>query len=323
MPSRRYEALLLLHLTVFIWGWTGILGKLIDQSSLQLVLMRSIIALAGLGAWAVYARRTLFAEPREILQYLLTSVLITGHWLTFYGAIKISTASIAVACLSTSTVFTALMEPFWYKRRIRTYEVVLGLVVIAALLLIFGLETKHRLGIVVATVSALLSAWFNVVNGVLVKRGDALRIGFYELLGVMLALYACIGLAAWLPADLLHSTPALTFLAGESLPPVLWSLPADQVVYHLLLGLVCTSFAFVAGIAVMRQLSPFTVMLTVNLEPVYTIVIALLIWGSEERLTTGSYIGFALILACLFLNGWWQRRKTALETTEPDPLAQG
>ena len=97
-------------------------------------------------------------------------------------------------------------------------------------------------------------------------------------------------------------------LVTNDLPPPLWELPTTDIIYQLLLGLVCTSFAFVAGIVVMRQLSPFTVMLTVNLEPVYTIIVALVIWGSEERMRAGSYIGIALILACLVVNGWLQRR---------------
>jgi drug/metabolite transporter (DMT)-like permease len=299
MHARR-NALVLLHITVFIWGWTGILGKLIDQEALPLVYVRTWIAAAGLVVAALVIRRSLDPRTPELKQYLLTSVLIAAHWYTFYHAIKISTAGIAAACLATSTVFTALLEPFWFKRRIRTYEIVLGVVVIAALLMIFGLETKHRIG----TLSALFSAWFNVVNGVLVQRDHAIRIGFYEMVGAAMVV-------------------GVVLLFTESLPPPLWHMPATDILWHLLLGLVCTSFAFVAGIAVMRQLSPFTVVLAVNLEPVYTIIIALLIWGSEERLDTGSYIGIALILLCLFGNAWWHKRRSKAEAIAPDPLAQG
>ncbi len=303
MPTAHRNALVLLHVTVFIWGFTGILGKLIQQPTLHLVYTRTVIGVLGLAAVALVTRRSLSPRTPGLVTYPLVGLIILGHWIPFYGAIKLSTASIAAACLSTSTVFTALMEPFWFKRRIRTSEVVLGIVVVAALLLIFGLEVQHRLGIAVATVSALLSAWFNVVNGVLIKRDNALRIGFYEMVSVVAAL-------------------ALYGLVTGDLAPPLWQLPASDIIYQLLLGLVCTTFAFVAGIAVMRQLSPFTVMLTVNLEPVYTILFALLIWGAEEKLTVGSYLGFALILGCLFVNGWLQRGKRASEVTEPDPLAQ-
>jgi len=300
----RTQALWLLHLTVFLWGFTGIFGKLIQQGTLHLVYTRTIIAALGLVAAAMLMRRSLSWRTPKLGIYLLTGLIITGHWITFYGAIKISTASIAAACLSTSTVFTALLEPIWFKRKVRAYEVVLGLIVIAALLLVFGLETDKRLGILVGVLSALLSAWFNIINAVLVHKDDPVRISFYEIASVALVLG--IGLA----------------VVGD-LPPPLWELPTSDVVYHLLLGLVCTSLPFVTGILVMRKLSAFTVMLTVNLEPVYTILIALLIWGEEEKLRTGSYLGIALILICLFVNGWYHRRMSAKEMAEPDPLSHG
>lgn len=300
----RTQALWLLHLTVFLWGFTGIFGKLIQQGTLHLVYTRTIIAALGLALAAWWMGRTLSWRTPKLGIYLLTGLIITGHWITFYGAIKISTASIAAACLSTSTVFTALLEPIWFKRRVLAYEVVLGLIVIAALLLIFGLETDYRMGIVVGVLSALLSAWFNIINAVLVRHDDPVRISFYEIASVAVAL-------------------GIGLLVAGDLPPPLWDLPTSDIVYHLLLGLACTSFPFVTGILVMRMLSPFTVMLTVNLEPVYTILIALLIWGEEERMRTGSYLGIALILICLFVNGWFQRRRDAAELAEPDPLAHG
>lgn len=300
----RTQAVWLLHFTVFLWGFTGIFGKLIQQGTLHLVYTRTIIAALGLAVAAIVMRRSLSWRTPKLGVYLLTGLIITGHWITFYGAIKISTASIAAACLSTSTVFTALLEPFWFKRRVRLYEVVLGLIVIGALLLIFGLETDNRWGIVVGVISALLSAWFNIINAVLVHKDDPVRISFYEIASVAVVM-------------------GLGLLVMGDLPPPLWELPSSDIIYHLLLGLVCTSLSFVTGILVMRKLSAFTVMLTVNLEPVYTILIALLIWGEEERMRTGSYLGIALILACLFVNGWFQRRRAPDELAEPDPLARG
>ena len=303
MHARR-NALLLLHLVVFIWGFTGIFGRLIEQAADQLVYTRTIIGIVGLVVASRWMGFPVRPNRHDLWHQMLTGVVIAGHWWTFYHAIKISTVSVAVACLASSTVFTALLEPIWTKRRILPYELVLGAVVLFALLLIFGLETDYRMGIAVATTSALLSAWFTVVNGQLIKRDHAGRIGLYELLGATLIMGLWLGLEG-------------------KLPPPIWELASDQILWHLLLGLLCTSFAFVAGIAVMRQLSAFTVSLTVNLEPVYSIIIALLIWGADERLTLGSYFGIALILACLFTNGWLVRKRARTLVVEPAPLAQG
>ena len=292
MHARR-NALVLLHITVLIWGFTGIFGRLIDQPADQLVYTRTIIGMIGLVVAGLWRGFPVMPNRHQVWHQMLTGVVIAAHWWTFYHAIKISTVSVAVACLASSTVFTALLEPIWTKRRVLPYELLLGLVVMGALLLIFGLETQYREGIIVATTSALFAAFFTVVNGQLIKHDHAGRIGLYELLGATLI----VGL--WLAVD-------------GNLPPPLWELAADQVLWHLILGLVCTSFAFVAGIAVMRQLSAFTVSLTVNLEPVYSIILALIIWGEGEQLRTGSYLGFALILVSLFVNGMLARRKKVI-----------
>lgn len=299
----RRHAVLLLHLTVFIWGWTGILGKWIEQSAEHIVLVRTVIACAGLVLVARWMRVTLSPRTPDLGRYLLTGLIILAHWTTFYLAIKRGSASVAVTCLSTSTFFTALITPYWTKQRISLFEVVMGLVIMGALLLIFGLETQYREGMVLGTVSALLSAWFNVVNSRLVQRGEAVRICFYELLTVIA------GMGLWLAWQ------------GD-LPAPLWRMSVHDVAGYLVLGLVCTTFAFTAGIHVLKRLTPFTVILTVNLEPVYTILIALLLWPDSERMHLGSYAGFALILICISLNGWRQR---AMDTRmiRPKPLAQG
>lgn len=302
-PRLRRNALLLLHLTVFIWGWTGILGKWIDQGALQIVYIRCAIACIGLFVVALWMKRPLSPRTPDLGRYLLTGLIILAHWLTFYLAIKRGSASVAVACLSTSTFFTAMITPLWTKQRISGFELALGVVIMGALLLIFGLETEYREGIILGTISAMLSAWFNVVNGRLVQRGDAMRIGFYELLAALVAL------GLW-----------LAWKGG--LPEPIWRMPTHDLVGHLVLGLVCTTFAFTAGIHVLKQLSPFTVILTVNLEPVYTIIIALLIWPESERMHPGSYIGIALILACISLNGWRQRRINA-RMLKPQAMVQG
>ena len=301
-PRLRNNALILLHITVFLWGWTGILGKWIDQSALHIVYIRCAIACAGLLMVTLWMRRSLSPRTPDLGRYMFTGLMF-GTLDRLLLGVERGSASVAVACLSTSTFFTAMITPFWTKRRISGFELGLGAVIIAALLLIFGLETEYREGIMLGTLSALLSAVFNVLNGELVKRGDAMRIGFYELLTALVALGLWL---AW---------------AGD-LPIPIWKMPSNDLIGHLVLGLVCTTFAFTAGIHVLKQLTPFTVILTVNLEPVYTILIALMIWPESERMHPGSYVGIGLILACISLNGWRQRRLNT-RAVKPKPLAQG
>ena len=283
------KAVLLMHLTVFLWGWTGIFGKWIDQGALQIVYVRCGIASAGLLVAAAFMRRTLSPRTPDLLHYMLTGLLILAHWALFYLAIKLGSASVAAACMSMSAFFTALISPFWTKKRISWVEVVLGLVIIGALVLVFGLEAQYRMGVILGTLAAFIGAWFGVVNSRLVMRGEPMRISFYEMLTAM----AGMGL----------------FLAWQDdLPPVLWHMSGHDVFGHLMLGLVCTSLAFTLGIHVLKWVTPFTLGLTVNLEPVYTILIALWLWPDTERMHTGSYIGIALILACITFNAWYQRQ---------------
>lgn len=288
----RRNAVLLMHLTVFIWGWTGIFGKWIHLDAVPIVYARSAIGCFGLMVFAWAMGRSLSPRVPDLGRYVLTGLIILVHWVTFYLAIKLGSASVAVACLSTGALFTALLAPLWTKERVSGFELVLSVVVIGALLLIFGLETNHRLAIGLGVLSALLSSWFGIVNSRLVQRGDAMRICFYELLT------AGVGLGIWLA------------WTGQ-LPPPLWHMPARDSIALLILGLVCTSFAFTAGIIVLRRVTPFTMTLTVNLEPVYTMAIALLLWPESEKMHLGSYLGFAIILLCISLNAWRQRKLDA------------
>lgn len=283
------KAVLLMHLTVFLWGWTGIFGKWIDQGALQIVYVRCGIACIGLAVAAGFMRRTLSPRTRDLHHYLLTGLLILAHWTLFYLAIKLGSASVAAACMSMGAFFTAILSPFWTKQRISWVEVVLGVVIIGALLLVFGLEVQYRLGIILGTAASFIAAWFGIVNSRLVMRGEPIRISFYEMLIAMAGMGIFL---AW---------------RGE-LPPALWHMSGHDAFGHLVLGLVCTAFAFTMGIHVLKWVTPFTLGLTVNLEPVYTILIAVILWPETERMHPGSYLGIALILACITFNAWHQRR---------------
>lgn len=292
--SARRRAVVLMHLTVFLWGWTGIFGKWIDHGALQIVYVRCGIACAGLLVAALFMRRTLSPRTPDLYHYLLTGLLILAHWTLFYLAIKLGSASVAAACMSLGAFFTAILSPFWTKQRISWVEVVLGVIIIGALLMIFGLEVQHRLGIILGTVSAFIAAWFGIVNSRLVMRGEPLRISFYEMLTAMVGMGLFL---AW---------------SGD-LPPALWHMSGHDAFGHLVLGLICTALAFTLGIHVLKWITPFTLGLTVNLEPVYTILIAVMLWPETERMHPGSYLGIALILACITFNAWHQRQEEKLK----------
>ena len=238
-----------------------------------------------------FMRFSLAWPKKWVLEYFVTGLIIAVHWVTFFAAIKVSTVSLTLACLASTTAFVSILEPLYYKRPIRTYEVLIGLVVFSALGMIFKIESEYTSGIILATTSAFGAAAFTVLNGKQVERDDPKRIATYELFG------------AWLSVGIF-------LLFTGRLTPHTWEFAQYDILWLLILGLVCTSFAFVVGVAVMKQLSPFTVALTVNMEPVYGIILALLFFGETEHLHPGTYAAGLIILACLFFNGWRQRLLT-------------
>lgn len=229
----------------------------------------------------VATRRTDFNLAANGWKIILAGVLIAAHWVTFFHSIKISNVSVTLACVSTGAFFGSLIEPIVYRRKIDISEILLGLLVVAGLYLIFRFEGEYLSGILTALLSAFLAACFQVINGRLVKGNSPFRITFLEMLGGFLAISVYLAV-----------TGKLTSTA--------WNLPAMDWIYLLILGSVCTAYAFIESVAVMRELSPFTVLLSINLEPVYGIVLALIIFGSEERMDPLFYVGAAIILSTVF-----------------------
>ena len=281
--------LLLLHFVVLIFGFTGILGKLISINSQDLVWYRMLIASVSIALYMLI-RRKHFAMKREgIWQSIFIGFIIAGHWVFFFEAIKQSNVSITLAALSSASLFTALLEPLIFKRKIQLYELLLGGMVILGLYFIFQYETENSIGIWLGVISAFLASLFTVINGKMIKKYNSTRISFYELSGGVIAL-------------------TLYFLFfKEGILPDFQIDPYDWV-YLLILAIVCTAFAFVASVKVMEELTPFTVSLSVNLEPVYGIILAVLIFGNSEQMSFGFYIGTLLIISSLFLNAWYKRR---------------
>jgi drug/metabolite transporter (DMT)-like permease len=286
-PETR-KAFLQIHFCVLLWGFTAILGKLITLPALPLVWWRMLIVVAAL-ALVPRVWRGVRAMPRRLLfAYAGIGVLVSLHWLTFYGAIKLSNASVGATCIALATVFTALLEPWLARRRFSKRELALGIAVLPGVALVVGgVPSSMRLGIAVGTLSALLVALFGSLNKRLVEHGDPLTVTALELGAGTLAMTA---LAPLMP--LLF--PAF---AGK-----LFVLPGlHDALYLLGLSLACTLLPFTLSLVALRHMSAFAAQLAVNLEPVYAIVLAIVLLGEQRELTPRFYLGVAIILAAVLL----------------------
>lgn len=284
----RYHALL--HLVVLIWGFTGVIGRLITLESVTLVFYRVSIAVPVIGAFLWWKGTPLRVDRAGLFRFTIIGALVALHWTLFFEAIKISTISVGLVCQAAAPFFTALLEPIVFRRRLHVHEVGLGIATAAGVGAIFGFEREYAAGIAVGLGSAFVGALFTVLNARLVVFYDSRVMGFYELA------------AGWVAI--------LAFLLMVQEPRGAIPLPVGADWWYLLvLGTVCTAFAFVAGTYVMRRLSPFTVMLATNLEPVYGILLALLIFREAEYMSIGFYIGAAVILVSIWINAIIVRRK--------------
>lgn len=274
-------SLVQLHIIVFILGFTAILGKLISISAFELVWYRMLFAFVFLYILLRLKKIPLVDSPKDILIYLSVGLIVAAHWFTFFHAIKVSNVSVTLACLSTTTLFTGIVEPFVIKRRFYWVEAVLGVFIIAGLLLIFKFETRYSLGIFYALLSAFLAGVFNVINKKLTPGRNATRMAFYEMIGgfVAISLY-------------LFLSPGFTMAAMQITLP--------DFVYLIILGSVCTAYAFTAIIELMKKISAYLVILSINLEPVYGVIMAYFIFGASEYMTSGFYAGTAIIILCVF-----------------------
>lgn len=284
MPNDNIKSYLNLHLIVFIWGFTAILGGLISLEALPLVWYRMMVAVFLVLLYLLYRKRPIAVSGTTLVKFLLGGLVIALHWLTFFMAIKVSNISVTLACLSTGAFFASFLEPIFYGRKMIWYEVLFGLIVVLGLGIIFNVEGDHVNGIILALTSAFLSALFSVINGKFAQKHDAGVITFYELLGGVgfLTVY---------------------MLVSGYFTPEFFVLSLSDCIWLLVLGSVCTAYAFLASVKVMKYLSPYTVMLTINLEPIYGIILAVLVFREKEKMSPSFYVGAAIILLTVLLNG--------------------
>ena len=290
------KSYLRLHFIVLIWGFSAILGLLIQLPPVEVVIYRTLLATVILGLLLLIRKRNFRIGRSAILKIVGTGFIISAHWILFFWSARVSTASVCLAGMATCSLWTSLLEPLMTKRKVKVYELLLGLFIIVGLYIIFQFEFNYALGISMALVSAMLASVFTVLNGQFTKQHAAYTITFYEMLG------AFIGSAIFL---------VFYALLDPSLEINLLPTQSDWFFILLLAGF-CTVYAFAVSVEIQKVLSAFVVNLTVNLEPIYGILLAFFIFGEEEQMSLGFYIGTGLILLSVLIypmiNKWANRK---------------
>lgn len=283
MPNDNLKSYLNLHLIVFIWGFTAVLGALITLDALPLVWFRMLLAVAFIAVYIWYNKISLKVPRKILIGFLFSGFVIAMHWFTFFKAIKVSNVSVTLACLSTGAFFTSILEPILYKRKMVWYELLFGVIVVLGLYIIFNVEIQYSEGILLALTSAFLSALFSVINGNYAKTYDSNIICFYELLGGILFF-------------------SIFLFFNNSFDASFFKISLSDWFYLSILSSICTAYAFIGSIKVMKYLSPYTVMLTINLEPIYGIILAVIVFDEKENMSQSFYIGALIILSMVILN---------------------
>jgi drug/metabolite transporter (DMT)-like permease len=284
----RLKEFLLLHGIVFLWGFTGIIGKLLHQESFIIVWYRVFIASFGLLVYLWFTTSSFRVPKMHIARVVLVGIVVALHWITFYYAIQISTASLGILCLATTTVHVVWLEPLIMKTAFQWKKLWFSLIVVAGVAFIardFKGDVLMATGI--GLLSALLAGIFSVSNAKLSQTIPAPILSFYELTT------GWVGISLYL---LITQVPAKMFYLSWS---DLWWL--------LFLGLVCTSFAFIVAINLVKKLGAYTVSLTINLEPIYTMILAVVLLNEHKILSIEFYVSAFLIIGALLLNAWLSR----------------
>ena len=291
MQNAKLKNYLHLHFLIFIAGFTAILGALITIGSIPLVWYRMVMAGLLMFFYIKFTKLKVQVDKKTMLKFFAAGVIIALHWITFFEAIKQSNISIALAMFSTGAFFASFIEPLFYKRRIIWYEILFGLIVVLGVFLITHGELKYINGIILGVVSALLSSLFAVINGTFIKRHSATVISFYEFISGVVFLTIFI----------------LVFKGGFDAE--FFVLSSSDWLYLFILASICTAYAFIGAVKVMKFISPYTVVLSYNLEPVYGIALALILFPDTETMTPQFYYGAILVLLSVLLDGVFKNVK--------------
>ena len=284
MQNDKLKSYLNLHLIVFIWGVTAILGALITITADALVWYRMLFASVFLSLFLVFKKKSFRIPIKSFLKLIFVGLLIALHWIFFFKAIHVSNVSITLSVFSLGAFFASILEPIFYGRKVLWYEVFFGLIIIAGLALIMKVEVNYIEGMLYALVAIILGVLFTLMNGKLIENHDPAVISFYEFLAGVFFI-------------------TIYFLFQQKFTLDFFVLTLNNWILILILASICTAYAFTASVKVMQKLTPYTVMLTTNLEPVYGIVLAYFILGGKEKMSFEFYIGAIIIVITVILNG--------------------
>lgn len=280
----QLKSYLNLHLIVFIWGFTAILGELISVKEEAVVWYRMLLAGFFMLLYVLITKKPWRLPAKSFFHLIGVGLLIALHWIFFFKAINVSNVSITLAVFSTGAFFASILEPIFFNRKMLWYEVFFGLIIIGGLLIIMQVETQYITGMAYALLSVFLGVMFTLFNGKLIKTYDPSVITLYEFFAG----------AAFV---------TLYLLFEAKFTSEFFEVSSRDWLLLLILSSICTAYAFTASVNVMKKLSPYTVMLTTNMEPVYGILLAFFILGDKEQMSSGFYIGAVIILATVILNG--------------------
>ena len=304
-PTTRAQ--LQIHLCVLLWGFTAILGKLITLPALPLVWWRMLLVAVALALVPRVWRGGRAMPRRLLLAYAGVGVLVALHWLTFYGAVKLANASVAATCMALATVFVAMVEPKLAGRRFSRAELALGVAVLPGVALVVGgIPDGMRIGVAVGALSALFVALFGSLNKRLVEHADPLVVTALEL-----------GAGA---AALTLLAPLMPMLFPAFAGPLLVLPGAADAGYLVLLAFACTLFPFALSLVALRHMSAFSAQLAVNMEPVYSIVLAIVLLSEQQELSLPFYLGVVIILAAVLVHPVLARPR---RISHPEVLAVG
>lgn len=277
------KALIQMHLAVLLWGFTGVLGRAISLDAPLLVWYRMLLTFLFMSIILTWRKQWIPIQRRDFLQLVAVGCLMGVHWVAFYGSIKLANASIALVCLSTASVFTALLDPFINKSKRDNVEIILGLLALTGVYCIYRFQQFFGMGILLGVIAALLSAVFTVLNKRIANKYPARTMVFYEM-GT-----------GWVFISLLLPLQFYFFPGTSFLPRIGVQWYNNDWLWLIVLSLCCTVWAQSLALNALKQLSSFTVTLSVNLEPVYGILLAIFFYKENQDLNAGFYIGMGLI----------------------------